>query len=98
MSISKSTSTPDLSVYNVLIASKAQKDIQKIYGHDLPRIKERIISLSEDPRPMGIAKLEGPMDRVRVGDWRILFDIYDFKREVLVLRVLRRSERTYKDI
>ena len=33
-----------------------------------------------------------------MGDWRIIYSVEDIRRTVTILRVLRRSERTYKDI
>ncbi len=85
-------------VYKVLIAPGGQRDLDDIPPHDRQRIEHKILSLAHTPRPIGVKKLEEHLHRVRVGDWRILYDIYDKNHEVLVLRVLRRSERTYKNI
>jgi len=45
---------------------------------------------------MGVQKLEGELHRIRVGDWRVIFAVKDSSRQVVVLRVTRRSEKTYK--
>ena len=85
-------------MYKVLISARAQKELSDVPANDYSKIKDKIISIDQNPRPSGVTKLEGCLHRVRVGNWRILYDIYDSKKEVLVLRVLRRSERTYKGI
>ena len=82
----------------VLIAASAGRDLDDIDEPDLSRLRSRILSLEHDPRPHGVVKLKGPLHRIRVGDWRILFAIEDKQKVVTILRVLRRSERTYKRI
>ncbi len=39
---------------------------------------------------------EPDLERIRVGNWRVLYGIEDQEKAVTVLRVLRRSEKTYK--
>jgi len=43
-------------------------------------------------------KIEGSVTayRVRVGNYRIVYDVYDDKKLVVILQVVRRSETTYK--
>ncbi|MBI5242180.1 MAG: type II toxin-antitoxin system RelE/ParE family toxin [Elusimicrobia bacterium] len=85
-------------MHDVRIAPGAVRDLDNIREPDLSRLQSRILSLEHDPRPHGSLKLEGPLHRVRVGDWRILYAIDDKQQTVTILRVLRRSERTYKGI
>jgi mRNA interferase RelE/StbE len=50
-----------------------------------------------EPRPPGSAKLVGSdFWRLRVGDLRVIYAIDDDARLVVVLRVARRSESTYR--
>jgi mRNA interferase RelE/StbE len=57
------------------------------------RIRYKIISLKENPRPRGIRKLSSREEyRLRVGDYRILYDIYDKEKKVVVLAVGHRRD------
>jgi len=48
--------------------------------------------LSEDPRPLGSRQLrDRPGRRLRVGDYRILYDVDDDRRKVLVAEVWHRQ-------
>ncbi len=58
------------------------------------RLGRRIDSLAENPRPQGIKKLssEEDMYRLRVGDYRIIFQIREKSLLVLIVRIGRRSD------
>lgn len=83
-------------MYKGQIEPAGTRDLDKIDNPDLARIKSVILGLARNPRPHGVNKLEGPLHRVRIGNWRVIYAIEDDKQTVTVLRVLRRSERTYK--
>jgi mRNA interferase RelE/StbE len=53
-----------------------------------------IDSLEEDPRPPQIRKLAGTKDewRIRIGDYRILLEIDDRNKTVVIYRILHRKE------
>ncbi len=55
---------------------------------------QTLLALERDPRPPGIAKLSGTVNRwrVRIGDYRILFEVDDRAQTVLVLRIVHRRE------
>jgi len=59
-------------------------------------IDQAIEELKGNPRPPGAIKLtaQGNEYRVRVGDYRIIYEIQDPDR-VIVLRIVKRNERTY---
>ena len=58
------------------------------------RLRRRIDSLAENPRPQGIKKLAGEEDlyRLRVGDYRIIYQIQEKRLIVLVVGVGHRTE------
>lgn len=60
--------------------------------HD--RVSEAIFTLAANPRPQGVKKLSGKPGgwRIRVGDYRVLYDIADAVRIVRVFRVRHRSD------
>jgi mRNA interferase RelE/StbE len=64
----------------------------------LTRIERDILGLANQPRPPGAEKLTGvDIYRLRRGDFRIVYKVYDDERLVLIGGVRRRNERTYRD-
>ncbi|MBI4678105.1 MAG: type II toxin-antitoxin system RelE/ParE family toxin [Elusimicrobia bacterium] len=82
------------------------KELSKLDKTDMARIRRAIESLADNPRPQGdrVKPLRPPLSiyslvathRLRVGDYRILYDIDDGSRRVVLLSVRRRSEKTYR--
>jgi mRNA interferase RelE/StbE len=63
--------------YTLLIKKQAKKALQSVPQPDRIRITEKIVLLGENPDNTGldIKKLQGePYFRLRVGQWRIIFD------------------------
>ncbi len=62
------------------------------------RLETPILALAQVPRPSGVRKLQGAERtwRIRVGQYRVVYDIDDDRGLVVVLRVARRSETTYR--
>jgi mRNA interferase RelE/StbE len=62
------------------------------------RLESKIQELAIEPRPDGVAKLKNGENRyrIRVGDYRILYQIFDDILIVTVVRVGHRSE-VYRD-
>ncbi|MDQ8200896.1 type II toxin-antitoxin system RelE/ParE family toxin [Pelagicoccus enzymogenes] len=82
--------------YKIEIKRSAAKELEKIQKKDRDRIIEKIQALSEDPRPPLSKKLSGEEKyRIRQGDYRVLYQIYDEVITVVVVRVAHRKE-TYK--
>jgi len=80
--------------YRVEIAPAAQRELSKLPKKVQERIDERILALAENPRPPGSKKLEGEVDfqRIRVGDYRIIYQVKDKELLVLVVRIGNRRE------
>ncbi len=63
------------------------------------RLVERAIdSLAENPRPPGCKKLGGPIYRLRIRKWRVVYAVFDEKKLVQLIRLARRSEKTYRSL
>ncbi len=77
---------------------KVKKGLDKLPLKDFRRLDKAIWALAQEPRPLGIKKLRGPFYRIRVGDWRIVYAVFDKDRLVIVGRVARRSKRTYERV
>ena len=82
--------------YEVFLEPRAQKELDKVPPDDFIKIDKAVLALAEHPRPFGAKKLDEKLHRIRVGDWRILYAIFDKEKRVIVLRVVRRNEKTYK--
>lgn len=70
----------------------AEKDLDRL-APDLS-VMRAIRGLGEAPRPPGSLKLAGPGGgrRIRVGDYRIIYEINERAREVRIIRVRHRRE------
>lgn len=80
--------------YRVELTRAAERDLRGLSRDVLRRVDRKIQALANDPRPHGAKKLEGSANtyRVRVGDYRILYEIEDAAILVLVVRVGHRRE------
>jgi mRNA interferase RelE/StbE len=85
--------------YLVEVSPAAQRDLRRLSAQDLPRLRVAIEALSDSPRPLGVLKLRGQERtwRIRVAPYRVIYyEVYDGQRLVLILKVDRRSEGTYR--
>jgi mRNA interferase RelE/StbE len=80
--------------YAVLVSPTARRDLKRIRGPARRRIAEAIDNLADEPRPSGCKKLvdEENLYRIRVGDYRIVYQIGDDRLIVLVIRVGHRTD------
>ncbi len=64
---------------------------------DFLRIRIVVRGLALEPRPYGAKKLKGRENtyRLRVGKYRILYEIIDKTSTVVVIEIVRRSDNTY---
>ncbi len=60
----------------------------------LGRVWSRIKALAAEPRPPGCRKLQGheSLWRIRVGDYRVIYAVYDDRRIVDIVAVRHRSK------
>lgn len=80
--------------YMVLLSSRAQRDLNRLIGTTLLRLEKAILNLESDPRPFGAKKLKGATGywRVRVGEYRVLYEIEDEAERIVVHRIAHRRE------
>jgi mRNA interferase RelE/StbE len=80
-------------MYSAGILRRAIKDIASLPRDYAALVSQHIDGLAENPRPAGAKKLRGAMDySLRVGIYRVLYDIDDAQRVVTVYRVKHRRE------
>ncbi|MFI8592807.1 type II toxin-antitoxin system RelE/ParE family toxin [Microbacterium sp. NPDC078428] len=80
--------------YRVELTTAAAKRIKKLARPARDRILEAIEDLSDDPRPHGAKKLVGEQTawRIRIGDYRVIYDVFDDELVVTVVRAAHRRE------
>ncbi len=81
-------------MYRVEFASRAQRMFRNLPADVQRRLDPAIQALSQNPRPSGCKKLSGEESvwRIRVGDYRIIYQIRDNELLVLVVKVGHRRE------
>ncbi len=79
-------------MYRVSLERAAEKDLRRLPARLHNRIISALQALAEEPRPVGCRKLTGSDRdwRIRVGDYRIVYEIDDSATEVRVNRVRHR--------
>lgn len=79
--------------YEVSYASGALKEVKKLSPDTRVRVLKAIIKLSTDPRFGDCRQMVGMTSwRMRVGDYRVIYDIHDEKLVILIIKVQHRRE------
>ena len=80
--------------YRLAIRPAAERDLRALTSPILRRVDARIQALVDNPRPRGVEHLRGPQGgfRLRVGDYRILYDVDDAQQVVIIGRVRHRRD------
>lgn len=83
-------------MYKLIIKKKILKQLDKLSDKDFERIDETIMALKQNPRPHGVEKLDKTAYRIRIGRYRVIYDIYDKEKVIDIVKVAPRREDTYK--
>ncbi|MFC4139477.1 MULTISPECIES: type II toxin-antitoxin system RelE/ParE family toxin [unclassified Microbacterium] len=88
-----------MTAFRVEFTAAAAKEVRKLDPQVRRRILAGIATLENEPRPAGVRKLAGYDDawRIRVGDYRVLYEVVDELVLVTVFRVAHRRE-VYNDL
>lgn len=80
--------------YKIEFSKRAEKQFERLPRQTQIRLQPRINALALDPRPPGVKKLEEAENqyRLRVGDYRIVYEIQDAILLVILLRIGHRRE------
>jgi len=81
-------------VHDVLLERSVERDLRRLRGDLSDRVIAAIQGLARDPRPDGCRKIEGAQSdwRIRVGDYRIVYEVDDANHQVRVMRVRHRRD------
>ena len=88
-------------MYAVELTSAARREYlklaERIRIEDFKRLQLCLRSLAINPHPAGERKLKAKRNlfRVRIGNYRVIYEVRETDRMVLIAHVLRRSESTY---
>ena len=80
--------------YRIEFTRSATKDLRAIDRQLIPRIILVVEALADDPLPSGCMKLVGSdyTYRIRVGDYRVVYEVHSAKLVVSIIRVRHRRE------
>ena len=78
------------------VNSRIKRELLRIPPLNRQRIAEAVQTLADDPRPPGVKQLELSVYRLRVGDYRVIYKVFDDEKVILIGRVAHRSENTYR--
>lgn len=99
------TAEPDeVEPYRVVLTPGAQRQLDRLSGVSLAGLRGVILGLGSHPYPAGATKLVGSRNlwrvRVRVDgrSWRVVYEVRPRDRMVIVTRVVRRDEGTYRGL
>lgn len=83
-----------MSLYDVKLMPQAQKDLDGFVGKLLLRFEQAILGLYDEPRPNNSKKLSGGGSRwrIRIGEYRLLYEIDDSRKIVKIFRIAHRKE------
>jgi mRNA interferase RelE/StbE len=80
--------------YKIKVKKSAAKALKKIPKADRKRIVHKIDSLAENPLSPDTTKMKGnnPFHKIRVGDYRIVYEIQEDVLLILIVKVGHRKD------
>jgi len=87
--------------YRLKITKGVLRAINRLPGNMRQRVRRAIAQLTTDPRPPASKQMEGDLAayyRLRIQDYRIIYTIDDEIIQIEIIRVARRSPRTYEGL
>jgi mRNA interferase RelE/StbE len=85
-------------VYRLLLHPSIEKQLARVPKRYAQRLANVMRSLRDAPRPTGAKHLDKELYRIREGDFRIIYAVFDNEQVVFIGKIARRSERTYRDL
>ncbi|MGH2620946.1 MAG: type II toxin-antitoxin system RelE family toxin [Anaerolineales bacterium] len=84
--------------YLLKVHREVEKQLQRIPKKPRTRLVETMRALSAEPRPRGSEKLDDDLYRIGQGDYRIIYAIFEKEVVIVICKVARRAEDTYRDL
>ena len=85
--------------YRIELRSSVEKDMRALPRAAITRVLERLESLADEPFPAGVRKLTGTerLYRIRVGDYRVLYEV-DHSAGVVTIHYVRHRRDAYRSL
>jgi mRNA interferase RelE/StbE len=79
--------------YRVILPKSVQKELDRLPDDVMGRVLARLRALESNPRPPDVKKLKGRQAwRIRIGDYRIIYEIHDRELVIIVVTIGHRRE------
>jgi mRNA interferase RelE/StbE len=80
--------------YNITFSRSARKELENLDAYIVNRIFPKIEALAKEARPAGCRKLQGEKNlwRIRIGDYRVIYALYEGEQRVDIIAVRHRSK------
>jgi len=86
--------------YSIEISPAAERDLKALKGNlkNFKDLIDAIDKLSLNPRPYGVRKVKdfNITFRIRFSSYRIIYDVHDKDKRIIILRIVKRDKSTYK--
>ena len=84
--------------YKILFSRKSKQQLINLERNIATRIIKKLKEIRENPYAKGVVKLKGNINmfRVRVGKYRVLYEVYEKEKEVVIIKIDKR-ERVYRN-
>ena len=79
-------------MYKIFIKTSAKKEIRYLDKKEIKKILKRIKTLANNPKPIKCKKLGKGQYRIRQGDYRIIYEVFDNIGKISIVRVRHRKE------
>ncbi len=81
-------------MYEVFLERSAERDLKKLVPEVFQRIVLQLKALAANPRPPGCRKIKGTVNdwRIRIGEYRIIYEVDEGAKAVRVMRISYRKE------
>jgi mRNA interferase RelE/StbE len=87
-------------VYDLQLERAADRALRRLPQREYERLERSIDELALEPRPRGALKLAGPVPlfRIRVGEYRVIYAVFDVERLVKIVDIERRTTQSYRKL
>ncbi len=80
-------------MYEVKLSTKSVKELDKIDYQMVKKIFDKMNNLKNEPKPVGCIKLKGENAyRIRLGEYRIIYEVIEDLKQVLIFKVAHRKD------
>ena len=86
-------------MFKIRFRRSAKRELFELDDETFLRVARAILDLQEDPRPRGYDKVAGREDQLRIWvgrDHRVLYEIDEKTKRIVIMGVRRKDESTYK--